>query len=545
VGKLAEMMKIVGRREPAMISLNLDLSPSPKSAVASAPLSPKSLRDQQAMGANLNAEVRTHVSVFNLQGRSAVEMMRKQNVLMLRRYAEHSVWVRAAIKCYRDSIGRAKGVLKQVDPQRPMNERVRREVAALFAKPNLARTPYRQLKEEFVEDYLVIGHGALELTLRKDTLPNGMRVLDAARVGMVKGWDGTDRSLPRYVLLDKSGRASRFLADEQVMCLVNCSRSYDELGLSHVEVLDLAVRVLLQADEQMLKEVSKPMPSGALNLGAGATKGQVEQVRNEMSQVEHPFVVLGGTESMSFVRFDATAAQIKRLDQCTWYVRQVAAIFGVSTAKLRLAVDTSRANTEAMFDDDLEGPGALLENIAELENAVIVQRWGDPEETNLMLDYPIMNRKSEKEQAGIGQIALGNQPWRTINEVRRNTGDPEIESAIADEILLNIGGTLIPLSTYEEQLSERTKPPVPSNPPAPPNEDKPSQDGGGATEDGNAQDKGESSKTSEKGLSSVKWTEAETLAAATFQEGDAQRMFHYLASVAPDLAGMFVAKKVD
>ncbi len=68
------------------------------------------------------------------------------------------------------------------------------------------------------------------------------------------------------------------------------------------------------------------------------------------------------------MRTSLAAEELKILDGCEWFVRQVAAFFNISTAKPKLAVDTYRTNTESMLADDLEAIEGDLTRIIELEN---------------------------------------------------------------------------------------------------------------------------------------------------------------------------------
>jgi hypothetical protein len=409
----------------------------------------KSLRDLAFAGDSYPTGVGA-VGVVRANFGPTSRLFKKQHVRMLRSYAEYSVWVRAAINIYRDTVARAEWKLSAFDKTRTMNAAVERKIRELLDEPNEARKPYSQLQEELVEDYLVVGHGAMEIGLRNDATPYSLTSLDAARLAFYRGWDGSDPRMPRYALLDEGYmRPTRYLADPMAMVIVNCPRSYDPLGLSHVELLDLTVRALLEADDFFLREAQNPTKAGALNLGTGVTQPQVDEVRAEMNAVRHALIVMGGTDNAKFIPFNASERELKLLDRCVWFVRQVAAIFQVSTAALRLAVDTSRANTEAMFDNDQEGPAALLWRIREAENASIVRKFGKRAEHNIVLDYPIMSRKDEKRQAEISKIQTGGVPWTSINEARQSAGLEARDEEAASDILIPTPKGPVPLSAIE------------------------------------------------------------------------------------------------
>jgi len=415
----------------------------------------KSLRD--AGGGNF--------TVVRIGERDPTRLFRKADVRTLRNMAEHSIWLRAAIDIYRGSIGRAKWQIVPHDETRPMNERVRRDIEKLLKRPNPGEESYSEIKKKFIEDYLVVGHAGVEKVIRRDGSPYRLLTMDAATLAFVEAWDGTDKRLPRYAELHTAGptgmeplsgavgTVKRYLADAHVLTMVNRQRSYDKLGLSHVETLYKAVMALLEADDYLLRQITDVAPNGALDLGEGATQEQAEDMRRSIQAVRKAFIVIGGTKGAKFLRFNASEREMRLLDQQVWFVRQVAAIFQISTAKLRLAVDLSRANAGEMLDDDQEGPGALLADVEEAENRQIVEAYGPVEEHNCQLHYAILGKRDERKQAEVSSIQTGKGAWATINEARRAAGLPAIEGVkAADEILVPTRSGPIPLSTLNEQF---------------------------------------------------------------------------------------------
>lgn len=445
MGKLAELIK-------SSVSLGF-YSPTEAERVEREINEAKSLRDQSVSGGQYQTGAGAIGVVRTEYGSNTARLFKKQNVRMLRSYAEYSIWVRAAIDIYRNAIEQAEQKLVACDEKKPVNHAIEREVSHLLEAPNDSNEPYSTIKGKMVEDFLVLGHGAVEKAIRRNLAPYQLFPMDAARLAFVQGWDGTDKKTPRYGVLDHGyAQVSRWLADPMAMVLTNRPRSYDSLGLSHVESLDLTVRALLEGDDYFLKQSANPAPGGALDLGNGVTQPQVDELRSQIESVRRPFIVMGGTEGAQFIRFNATEREMRLLDQQVWFVRQVAAIFQVSTAALRLAVDTSRANTEAMFENDQEGPGAMLWRIREAENQALVLPFGTYAENNLRLEYPVMGRKDEKRQAEVTKIQTGGSPWVTTNEARRQAGKEPLKLKVADEVLVPTKGGVIPLSAVEEQF---------------------------------------------------------------------------------------------
>jgi len=385
-------------------------------------------------------------------GPNTTRLFKKRNVRMLRNYAEYSVWVRAAIDIYRNVIEQAEWKLSPADSSQPINNRSFCEIKSLLENPNHTGTPYSTIKGQMIEDYLVLGHGVIEKAVNRDLTPYQLTPIDAARFAFVPGWDGTDPSKPRYAQVDLSGsKVERWFANPMAMVMVNRPRTYDPLGLGHVEMLDFCVRSLLEGDDYLFNNVLTGSANGVLNLGVGVNKQQVDEFRQQLNASKRALAIIGGVENTSYVRFNGTEAEMRVLDTQVWFVRQIAAIFQLSTAALRLAVDQSRANTEAMLENDQEGPGALLWHVRQAENAALVKPFDITGYDNLVLDYPIMSRSDAKQQAEISQIQTANTPWVTINEARRANGQPPIDMRAADEILVQSPGGLIPLSQIEGQ----------------------------------------------------------------------------------------------
>lgn len=441
---------------PDLIQLNLEKAKPQQQAPA---IIPEIKKDVDMSGSG--------VSIVELGGTGAYsDLLRKQNIQLFRNYAKYSTWVRAAIDYHRRMLGRAAYELTPIDstdkPSR-RDKQVKAEVEKLLRHPNAADESYGMLKEQVIEDYLVIGHGCMELDLNRDLTARSMRVLDAAKIGFVKQWDGTDRAIPRFALFkDASGSiVERYLAHEQVFCLINRPLSDTKLGFSHVEALHRTILALLSGDELLVKQLLQPIPDSLLNLGEGVNKQQIDEFKYQIQQVREKLIVIGGTKNAKVDRLTWSAEEMKILDGQEWYVRQVAAIFGMSTAKLKLSVDTSRANTEEMYKDDLEMITGELTRIEELETATFINRYSYQGDINLEFSYPIMQRKDEKEQAEIAKTQTG-QPWASINEARQRTGEKELDITqypYADQPIINMGkgAPPLPYSIWVETVEQHKK----------------------------------------------------------------------------------------
>lgn len=397
------------------------------------------------------------IEVIDLSvGKGFSTLERKPSVQLLRKFAKNSTWVRAAINYKRDKIGRAHPEIVPLDStQKPsrVDKRVRAEVEKLLRRPNEAGTSYGYLKEQMLEDYFVLGEGNLELELYNDLTVRGIDILDAAKIGHNKKWNGKTEGVPRYCEFSDyySPKISRWLANEQVFSLINSPMSDSTLGLSHVEILRLTVLALLTSDDFLLNQVENPISEKLISLGEGVTPQQTEAFKYQMKVVRDKLAVIGGAKDPKVLNLSGSAEEMRILDSCEWFVRQVAAVFNISTAKLKLSVDTSRANTSEMMADDLEGLEADLTRIIELENSCFINRYSYLGEINLQFSYPIMHRKDEKQQALIAKQQTG-VPWASINDARARTGEKlydEKDMPHCNEPLVPIGkGQFLPYSVW-------------------------------------------------------------------------------------------------
>ena len=186
--------------------LNLETPSAPVAVVKEAPVS--KAPDMSGSG----------ITVIDLGGNTTYStLLRKGNVKLFRNYAKNSSWVRAAIDYHRRMLGRAVFEIVPIDSTEKLNrlnKNVRDEVETFLRAPNTADDSYGTIKEQWIEDYLVVGHGTAELDLARDLTVRGMRILDAARIGFVKSWDGTDRTTPRFCEFADAGGATikRYLA---------------------------------------------------------------------------------------------------------------------------------------------------------------------------------------------------------------------------------------------------------------------------------------------------------------------------------------------
>jgi hypothetical protein len=378
-------------------------------------------------------------------GNKGEDEFRKTDVMRLRNYAEHSVWVRRGLDLHRQTIAYAEPMVVPADLSKPMDLGVKREIETLLKKPNKKNDSYPVIKSQFIEDAYVIGHGVFTFDLRNDLVPWSINVEDAANFAIVGNWDGNIKHDRYHQFNPQNGEITRSFKDDEVMVWVVRPRSYDALGLSHVELLDSAIRALLTGDRFLEDRVLNASPNGALNLGKGVGQGQVDEVRSQIDQVRRAFIVMGGTDGASYMNFNASAKDMQVLDTLVWFVREVCAIFGLSTPQMALSVDTSRANTDSLMIKDQESIATALRELRDLENRKIISTFGD--DHNCKIDYPILNQQDAEKIAKVTQIQTAGVPWTTINEARRANGMDPLKIPFADQLLLPSGGTFVPLES--------------------------------------------------------------------------------------------------
>jgi hypothetical protein len=416
------------------------------------------------------------LTVASLDGKDRT-IERKTTVKLLRQYADYSTVVRTAINLYRDAVGRAEPIVAPFNPKRPMNKQVEAKLKALFERPNEMRETYAQLREKAIEDYLVVGLFPWEFQITRGAEPYRIYTLDAGEIGIVKDWDGNPR-MPRYVEIGPDGKVKRVFPDQMAMVMVNGQKSYSAIGVSHVEVLDTAVRALLASADFLLKLVSEPAPRGALNLGEGVNQQMVDAVRRKMEDTRHPFIIMGGTSGLEFTPFFANEEQMKVLDTQLAFKREVAAIFQLPLALFAENVEMSRANTESLLSNKQEGMGALLYRIAEAENMNLAQKFGNVEDHNCIITYAAFNYKDMDRQATITQQQIGDQPYISQNEARQDAGKERRENPSADRIWYN-GFVYNGYPVCDEMLDQflldfrSGKIPPPTEPPAAPGQEPP------------------------------------------------------------------------
>lgn len=398
----------------------------------------KSLRDNATSGQMIE-NTQGRIGYLNSGiGDSGKQIFKKAGVMHWRMWAEYSWAVRTAIDIHRNFSTLIEPAVVPINPKLPYDKEVQRIIEDLLTSRMSNGDSYAEVKEKMLEDYFVLSTGAAELWLKRNGKPYNITPLDASRVGFYEGWDGSKLDSPRYAELTKDySRIERKLSDSHVMAMINRKTSYNMIGISHVEVLDMAVQGLFAGDDQMLMDLKYPAASGALSLGENISPDRADEVRSKiMAAAKHAFVVISGTKDPKFVPFKPR--DMKMLDKNLWFLREVAAVFGLPITIFAQSADSTRANTVALLDQMGEGLKDTAMRIKKMENFDILRKFGDPKKLNLQIDYPILRMKDALKQAELSALQLGGQQgFISINEARRDNGQESLPYKIADDVFIN------------------------------------------------------------------------------------------------------------
>lgn len=408
----------------------------------------KSLRDSSITGGLSN----TQLAVVHSGSANGQQAYRKQNVARWRLWSQYSWAVRRAIDIHRNFSAIVPPDVTPIDHKKSVDSGVKKALEDLLTQRMNSGDSYSEVKEMLLEDYFVVSHGASELWLKLNGRPYNITPLDSARIAFYDNWDASKEKMPRYAEIDQSGKVIRDLADQHVMCMVNRKMSYDKLGTSHLEILEVAVQAILAGDEHLLFELRYPTASGAISLGENVPPAKADEYRAKlMATAKHALIVLAGVKDPKFINFK-DPKDLKRLDKQLWFIKEVAATFGLPISVFAQSADQNKSNVVALLDEMSEGLKDTVIRVKSMENNDIVKKFGSPSRHNLQIDYPVLNRKDALKQAQLTAIQMADQPIASINEGRRDNGLEKINMPIADEILINTSIGIVPLRLLNRQL---------------------------------------------------------------------------------------------
>lgn len=349
----------------------------------------------------------------------------KTNAKMLRNWAEHSEWVRAAINLRKTQVSAAEWDIVPYDTNRPTNQNLTQEITNLFDMPNPANDSFRAFVEPVVEDILTLDAGSIE----KVRALNGRTVqlwqVDGATIKVSATWDGNPDE-PRYFWYPDYQERARFLNDDFVYIMAN-PRTYTVVGLAPLETLKMTVDAELHSSEYNRKQVMEAAPDGLLNIGEGARPDDVERFKSYWSAEiagRGALGIIGGTKSPSFLRFRDTNREMQYDRWLEYLVRKIAAVFGLSPQDLGITFDVNRATSEVLQQNTEDrGLRPLLSLVQDYFTREIV--WDlayGGRDNNLAFRFRSLNLKENFNKARINDIALAGVPYKSVNEARVDDG---------------------------------------------------------------------------------------------------------------------------
>lgn len=209
------------------------------------------------------------------------EPMPKPTPLNLRKFAETPV-ARKAINTIKDRIACMRWRIQPKNGRRveelPEGEARIRILQDNFDHPN-GDDSFRSFAEQVLEDILVGGFGAIELSATGDAArPLEMWPVDGASIRMLPEWDGEAQS-PRYAqMTGRAGpEAATQLQDDELSYIRLNPRTHTPFGLGRLEVAFETVNAFLSANRYAAKLASNSVVQYALWMQE-MTPGQQERL---------------------------------------------------------------------------------------------------------------------------------------------------------------------------------------------------------------------------------------------------------------------------
>lgn len=351
------------------------------------------------------------------------DILGRPNLAMLRRLAK-SPWVRAAIRRRREQVSSAEWAIAPKDPTKRFNEAFAGELEERLRNPNPRRDSFRILIEPVIEDYLVVGQGAIEKEQNARRLPLFLYAVNAGNVRFESGWSGKDPNAPRYYYL--AGGQKIPLRNDQLIVLLSDPATDRDDGLSTVAVLALSIEAELAGANWAHDHLRQMPPAGLLDLGQGATDRQVQSFRSYWASevAGRSMAITGGTEGAKYTAFSSQSGK----DLLAWneyFVRKICTTFGLSPQDLGVTFDVNRATADVQADISRDaGLKPLLALIQEYLNREWLTDFGSAAD-NLEFKF---TQLSETDQVGLAELVNlqnGGLPRITLNEARAEEGrDP-------------------------------------------------------------------------------------------------------------------------
>lgn len=374
----------------------------------------------------------------------------KANVAMFRQWARGSEWVRAAINIRNNQIATAEWDIVPVDETKRWSKRLQAQLQDLFDSPNPEDRNFPTFMMKVTEDILTLDAGVIEKERSPDRVVRRMWSVDGGKVKVNALWDG-DPKEPRfywYPLYNGDPKdAVPFLAKDMPYIMAN-PVSYLPIGIAPLETLKYAVDAMLKGDEYNVRQIVSAAPDGMIDLGEGAGDKSVEAFKAYWKAEvagRGAMAFIGGSKGAKFHQFRQSNRDMQFLEFQTWYVRKVAAVFGLSPQDLGLTMDINRANAQQQAEQSEDrGQRPLMALIQESLTREIV--WDDQfggRDNNLAFRFKRLNLKESLTKAQINEIALGGVGWKTVDEARTDDGRAPIGGKLGTSIVMRLSNGVV------------------------------------------------------------------------------------------------------
>ena len=394
----------------------------------------------------------------------------KANVGVFRSWARGSEWIRAAINIRNNQIATAEWDIVPVDETKRWSKRLQAQLQDLFDQPNPEDRNFPTFTMKVVEDILTLDAGVIEKVRSLDGIVRQLWPVDGGKVKVNALWDG-DPNEPRfywYPLYHGDPKdAVPFKAADMPYIMAN-PNSYLPIGVSPLETLKFAVDAMLLGDAYNVRQITGAAPDGMIDLGEGAGDKQVDAFRRYwMAEVagKGAMAFVGGTKGAKFHPFRQSHRDMQFLEFQVWYVRKVAAVYGLSPQDLGLTMDINRANAEQQAEQSEDrGQRPLMALVQDALTREIVWDAGfGGRDNNLAFRFKRLNLKESKTKSEINKAALGGAPWKTIDEARIDDGRPPIGGKLGQSLVMAVSNGVVLLGddtpSAREYMEQQKQPP--------------------------------------------------------------------------------------
>ncbi len=424
--------------------------------------------------------------------------------VQLRRWADTSEWVRAAINHRRVQVSQSEWSVAPIDPADEFDPTLQAEIELMLLHPNNKQKSFRELIEPVIEDILVLDRGVIEKEITVGGLPNALHLVNGADVRTRPMWSG-EASDPRYEWWPGNVFVSNLL-DTQIILMMANPTSWRVDGYSPLEALKHTIDADLAARDFNTRMVKQTSPNGILNLGENVGANVVDSFRvywdSEVAGKKQ-MGIIGGVKNPEFMNLGQSARDMQYMQWQVYLLRKIAAVFGIAPQDLGITFDVNRANatTQQELSED-RGLKPLLRLIEDQMNVKVIADFARLEAKrmhsrgdidmktlrmavalshvnprdhsdifvklhaanviNLAFRFRMKSAKNARDQADFNRYALAGFPWRTVNETRADNGSEPVEGGdiivvmtpVGPMPLEMIGGNMVPATNDQQKYLE-------------------------------------------------------------------------------------------